>query len=224
LFERHKNLQSSQQDLKNELSSQLRAVEESKVLVAQLRSESDRVKALHDANVRGSTLALARRNEDIDSLTKQLLDFSLKSGAEQKDYEALRKRFASLEEKYALSLQEQAEQSEAVRKQQEKIARYESDIALLQQSQAKREAERQSALETHQSELKTKSAQLLQNHQKEVEQYGEIIAKREKEAEELSRANHELERAVHTSRGQLKLAQQIIKAQEAENEKLKRQE
>jgi uncharacterized protein (DUF305 family) len=29
---------------------------------------------------------------------------------------------------------------------------------------------------------------------------------------------------VHTSRGQLKLAQQIIKAQEAENEKLKRQE
>lgn len=96
MFERHKHLQDSHQDLKNELSSQLKAVEESKVLISQLRNESDKVKALHDANVRDSTLALAKTNEDIDSLTKQLLDFSLKSEAGQKDYEALRKRFASL--------------------------------------------------------------------------------------------------------------------------------
>ena len=96
MFERHKHLQDSHQDLKNELSSQLKAVEESKVLISQLRKESDKVKALHDANVRDSTMALAKTNEDIDSLTKQLLDFSLKSEAELKDYEALRKRFASL--------------------------------------------------------------------------------------------------------------------------------
>lgn len=57
-----------------------------------------------------------------------------------------------------------------------------------------------------------------------MEQYAEIITKKEKEAEELSKANHDLERAVHTSRGQLKLSQQIIKAQEAENEQLKRQQ
>ena len=93
--------------------------------------ESDKVKALHDANVRDSTLALAKRNENIDSLARQLTEISLKSDAEQKNYDSLRKKYVGLEAKNALTLQEQAKQSDTIKRQQEKISKYESEMGLL---------------------------------------------------------------------------------------------
>jgi hypothetical protein len=64
--------------------------------MSQLQGESEKVKALYDTSIRESTLAITKRNGDIDTLTKQLNDHGSRWANSQKLIEDLRRSVAVL--------------------------------------------------------------------------------------------------------------------------------
>jgi uncharacterized coiled-coil protein SlyX len=94
LYERHKSLQTTHEDVKSELASQVLTLDQSKLLLSKIQLETQQVKNMHDTKVKESAISLSKRTEEIEALTKQLKDYNSRLTEVQRLNEDLRRSLA----------------------------------------------------------------------------------------------------------------------------------
>lgn len=169
--ERYIMLSSVNENLKKEVASHTQAIESTKLLTSKLLLENQQVKDAHDLKTKETSKVLAKKGEELDTLSQQLKDYNSRMTEVQKLNEELRKSVADLETKNATLRQDILKLNDNVKLHLTRIAKYESDEAALRKVIELKDAEWQSNLQGQKAKeisFANQLSDLYEKHTKEI--------------------------------------------------------